>query len=154
VWWLTWDDVVSEALRLSGFEAAEQKFLQDFLQPGMTVLDIGAHYGLYTLLASKRVGNRGSVIAFEPSPRERKKLHRHIRFNRCSNVRVEPFALGSTEGIAKLFVCLDRHTAFNSLRPPAVSAPTNTIDVCIITLDNYLRFSSIVSADCRFKRVN
>ena len=38
----------------------------------MTVLDIGAHHGLYTLLASRRVGRTGKVVAFEPSPAERK----------------------------------------------------------------------------------
>ena len=36
------------------------------LRPGMTVVDGGAHVGLYTLLGSRGVGARGSVFAVEP----------------------------------------------------------------------------------------
>jgi FkbM family methyltransferase len=57
-------------------------------------LDIGAHHGLYTLLASRRVGRRGMVVAFEPSPRERRRLAKHLRVNRCANVEVEACAVG------------------------------------------------------------
>ena len=34
---------------------------------GMTVVDIGANIGWYSLLAASRVGEKGSVIAFEPN---------------------------------------------------------------------------------------
>ena len=45
------------------FERAELRFVERLLRPGMVVLDIGAHHGLYTLLASKCVGRKGQVIA-------------------------------------------------------------------------------------------
>jgi len=35
---------------------------------GMTVIDAGAHIGIYTLLASSRVGPNGRVFSFEPTP--------------------------------------------------------------------------------------
>lgn len=41
----------------------------ELLRPGMTFLDIGANYGLYTLHAAQRVGTTGRVIACEPQPR-------------------------------------------------------------------------------------
>ena len=147
-WWFACDDVVSRDLRLPvGFEAAEQKLLVAFLKPGMTVLDVGAHYGLYTLLASRKVGKKGRVIAFEPSAREMRMLERHIRINRCSNVRAEQFALGSREGVAELFLCLGRDTACNSLRPPAVSGPTERVQVPVRTLDAYLESSRVDCVD-------
>jgi len=34
----------------------EMGFVQRLLRPGMTVLDVGAHHGLYTLLLSKEFG--------------------------------------------------------------------------------------------------
>ena len=55
----------------------------------MTVLDVGAHHGLYTLLASKCVGRKGRVIAFEASPRECRRLQRHVSLNRCTSVLIE-----------------------------------------------------------------
>lgn len=41
--------------------------LTQALAPGMAFLDIGANVGLFSLVASKIVGNAGVVIAFEPS---------------------------------------------------------------------------------------
>src|SRR5467141_889339 len=36
------------------------------LQPGQTVIDIGAHIGCFTIRAAKMVGQEGKVLAFEP----------------------------------------------------------------------------------------
>jgi FkbM family methyltransferase len=44
-------------------------FMVDRLGVGQTVIDVGAHFGYYTLLASALVGEGGSVHAFEPTPR-------------------------------------------------------------------------------------
>jgi FkbM family methyltransferase len=121
------------------FETAERAFVDRFLQPGMTVLDVGAHHGFYAMLASRRVGPSGQVIAFEPSSRERKRLMTHLRLNRCTNVRVESFALTDKEGKAPLFVVEGTATGCNSLRPPAVAEPTTTEWVQTVRLDDYLR---------------
>lgn len=146
-WWLGWNDAVSSLIYFEGFEKGEQSFVSRFLQSGMTVLDIGAHHGLYTLLASKRVGPQGAVIAFEPSPRELRNLRWNLALNRSRNVRLEPLALSSNEGTAELFVCLGQGTACNSLRPPAVSEPTQPILVTVTTLDSYLEKHPIRSVD-------
>lgn len=138
-WWLVWNDAVSRRIHLyDDFEKEEQSFLSRFLRTGMTVLDIGAHHGFYTLLASKKVGPQGFVIAFEPSPRELRRLRWNLTLNRSRNVRLEPLALGSNEGMAELFVCLGQGTACNSLRPPAVSEPIQPFLVPVTTLDSYL----------------
>jgi len=34
----------------------------------MVVVDVGAHVGFYSLLASWKVGEKGKVIAIEPDP--------------------------------------------------------------------------------------
>lgn len=148
-WWLAWNnDVLSKHICLrEGFEEGEQNFLLHFLQSGMQVFDLGAHHGLYTLLASKRVGPKGQVIAFEPSSRERRRLQWHIKLNRYANVQVEPLALGGSEGVAELFICLGPETGCNSLRPPVVSEPTKPIQVFVTTLDNYLQKSQIDLVD-------
>jgi hypothetical protein len=73
------------------------------------VLDLGAHHGVYTLLACKRVGASGMVIAFEPSRRERERLRRHLRVNRCSNARIAPYALSERAGEADLFLVEGEH---------------------------------------------
>src|SRR5712691_5679585 len=103
-WWLARNDATGNVVLTGQFETAERGFVERFLQPGMTILDIGAHHGFYTLLASRKVGPGGSVVAFEPSPREREKLMWHLRLNRCRNVQVQSCALGSKQGEAELFL--------------------------------------------------
>src|SRR6202166_2263762 len=71
-WWVMRNDNVGKPLLSGNFEKAEMAFVERFLRPGMIVLDLGAHHGLYSLLASKIVGAEGRVFAFEPSPRERR----------------------------------------------------------------------------------
>ena len=147
--WLAWesDAVGRRMLSADGFEPAEQQFMLRLLRPGMTVLDVGAHHGLYSLLASRRVGPTGRVIAFEPSARERRILHCHLWLNRCRNVRVEPLALGAERGEGQLFICLDYETGCNSLRPPNVDERTRPVTVRVETLDHYLANAPVGRVD-------
>jgi len=147
VTWLAWDDELSGRLYLGlPFEEGERKFVDNLLLPGHTVFDIGAHHGLYTLQASKKVRTGGTVIAFEPSPRELKRLRWHILINRCNNVRVEPLALSSSDGTVGLFVCLSQQTGLNSMRPPPGQASC-LVMVPTTTLDNYVRSNGIGTID-------
>ncbi|MGB9467190.1 MAG: FkbM family methyltransferase, partial [Candidatus Acidiferrum sp.] len=122
-------------------------FVQRLLRPGMTVVDIGAHHGLYTLLAAKRVGRQGRVIAFEPSPRECRRLAKHLRLNRCTNVDVETCAVGNVTGEADLYWVDGFRDWGNSLRPPEVPEPTRRVRVPVRTLDDVLAERGIDHVD-------
>ncbi len=45
---------------------AEMEFWRNQIQPGMTVIDVGANVGVYTFSAARRVGETGHVLAVEP----------------------------------------------------------------------------------------
>ncbi|HKV26029.1 MAG TPA: FkbM family methyltransferase [Candidatus Acidoferrum sp.] len=137
-WWLAHDDHVSNPLREGWFERAETAFVSRFLKPGMRVLDVGAHHGLYTVLASKRVSPGGRIVAFEPSPRERKALRWHLRLNHCWNVRVNALALGDEEKDVLLYLASDKETGCNSLRPPNVTGGAAPIRVHVTRLDDWM----------------
>ncbi len=136
--WLLRNDDLGELLRTGTFESAELAFVERFLKPGMTVLDLGAHHGLYTLLASKVVGSRGKVIAFEPSRREWRALLLHLILNRCSNVRVERLAVGNEDTEADLFIVKGNQTGCNSLRPPDVRTGTALTRIRVTRVDDWL----------------
>jgi FkbM family methyltransferase len=137
-WWFAEHSALDRELIYDGFEIAEAAFVARFLRPGMTVLDVGAHHGLYTLLASKCVGRDGRVIAFEPSSRERRRLETHLRWNRCSNVDVQSCALGDRAGEADLYLVEGAHDWCNSLRAPDVEARTSKVRVEVRRLDDVL----------------
>ncbi len=146
-WWMARNDVCSDAIFAGNFEERERRFTERFLREKMTVLDIGAHHGFYTMLAAKKVGKEGRVIAFEPSPRECARLATHLRLNRCTNVQVESCALGSSPGEAQLYVVEGVETGCNSLRLPNVAEPTRRLRVDVATLDQRLEQHRVKSVD-------
>lgn len=48
------------------------------------IFDLGAQLGYYSLIASKAVGNKGKVYAFEPLPFNISHLKKHISINLSS----------------------------------------------------------------------
>jgi FkbM family methyltransferase len=137
-WWLAEKSALDHELIYNEFERMETRFVERLLRPGMTVIDVGAHHGLYTLLASKRVGRKGRVIAFEPSPRECRRLKKHLRWNRCSNVLLMPYAVGEEPGETDFYLVEGSQDWCNSLRPPAVGEATKTVRVSVRRLDDAL----------------
>jgi FkbM family methyltransferase len=63
------------------------------LRPGDTVLDIGSHVGYWTLSFSDLVGPTGCVWAFEPEPRNFKRLMQNLEMNAKQNVCARNVAL-------------------------------------------------------------
>src|SRR4051812_21163462 len=62
-------DNVSTGLYLNGcFEPDDTKGLIECLNEGDTFIDIGAHIGYYSIIASGLVAEKGRVICFEPTP--------------------------------------------------------------------------------------
>src|SRR6202158_1291709 len=146
-WWIARHDYLSSTLSYDGFERAERVFVQRFLRPGMTVIDIGAHHGFYTLLMSKRVGRSGRVFAFEPSPRERRALYLHLALNLGTNVTVVRAGLGQEDGYADLYVAARESADHNSLRPPDAPQQTTKQRVHICRLDRWLSANGIGCVD-------
>lgn len=78
------DPVVSGALALRVFEPSELAFFQKHCRGGMTLVDIGANIGLYTVLAMHQLDATGCVIAFEPHSGTFALLQKNVEANRAS----------------------------------------------------------------------
>jgi len=70
----------AEPLR-SEWEPTVYRRFKRALRPGMTVLDVGASFGLYSVAAARTVGSSGRVYAFEPARRTASALRLHLRWN-------------------------------------------------------------------------
>jgi FkbM family methyltransferase len=88
--------------RFSVMGKADLVLLRKFIKEGMTVVDVGANQGLYSLLFSALVSERGSVLSFEPDQHLFKCLQLNVSRNGAKNISLYPFALGSAGGTLPL----------------------------------------------------
>lgn len=110
----------------------ERSLLKQLIQPGMTIVDVGANIGIYTQFLANLVGETGHVHAFEPAPLNFKRLDDNLRA--LGNVSLKQFAVGDSQGTIKLFVSDDLnvdHRTFDS------SDGRSSISVAVTTLDDY-----------------
>ena len=89
-------------------ERAKRERLAALLFRGCVFLDVGAHVGSYTMLASKLVGEGGEVIAFEPVPENVDFLLHHIALNQLRNVQVIDVAVHARCGTVQFQTAPDR----------------------------------------------
>lgn len=81
-------------------EAEQTETMLAEFTKGKVFFDIGANIGYYSILASKNIGETGTVVAFEPVVSNLTFLHRHVELNKAKNVKVLPFALSDKQSIA------------------------------------------------------
>jgi len=117
----------------------------EFLKPGMTVVDAGANIGLHSLFFSKRVGEGGKVYAFEPSSKIFSRLMAHIRDNQLKNIEALCLALGAKQGTAEV-VDNEEDTSRTFLRSD-LSDSGETSTVTVETLDLFARFRGLEKID-------
>ncbi len=91
---------VGTYLVLAGDYEPEVTTALGYLHEGMSLWNIGAHVGLRMIQAQKRVGEQGTVVAFEPTKRTFGLLEK----NRGSRANVVAYnlAVGATAGVATL----------------------------------------------------
>ena len=108
---------------------------------GDIVVDVGAHIGKYSIIASRMVGSRGKVIAIEAHPDNCDILKQNINLNKLSNVIVLNCAAHSTETLVKLYETgqEDGFTIYNTIMTDRPSLNTQRyIEVKANTLDSLL----------------
>jgi len=116
------------------WEETETSLFCSLVKEGMTVVDVGANVGYYTLLAARLVGRSGRVVAFEPSPDNFALLKRNVEANGYDNVVLVPKAVSDDSGTARLR--LDRSSSGgHSLSDFRGGA--DTVEVETISLDEY-----------------
>jgi len=80
----------------------EMDFLRHWLRPGMTVIDIGANLGVYSVPMARLVGQTGHVFAYEPGSEARRLLERNRELNAAVNLDISPLALSDRERDGRL----------------------------------------------------
>lgn len=93
------DAVVGKRLPLYNEWSEDENIgMSQFVEPGDTVLDIGANIGTTVMLLSKRVGATGKVYAFEAQQLMSQCLNANLVLNNIKNADVLSLAVSSETG--------------------------------------------------------
>jgi FkbM family methyltransferase len=138
--------VVTGVLLAEGdwFEA-EMEFWRDQVQPGMTVIDVGANVGVYAFSAAQRVGATGRVLAVEPFSGCVACLEQTCRINQLDWVTVCRGAASDRNGTAHL--ALYSASEMNQVMTEIEAAEIPTEAVPCFTLDTLMEREGLQRVD-------
>ena len=86
------------------YEYDEREYVRAQLRAGDVFVDLGAHVGLYTLLAAHAVGPNGSVVSVEADARTHRRLVENVRLNDYSNVTTFEYGVSDRTEVRKLSI--------------------------------------------------
>jgi FkbM family methyltransferase len=120
--------VTHKVLCIEGERFVEERhLLADLIEPGDTIVDVGANVGYLTLLFKQAVGTDGSIICIEPDSDNLRELRRCVQINSLSRVEILNAAVGDCETQVQLSPGLNGH--INS---------TGTVCVPQVTLNSFI----------------
>ena len=133
------------------YDALQVAWLSSHLAEGDTAIDIGAHYGVYSILMAAKCGQTGHVVAFEPDPHAREVLVKNLGLNpSIKRPTVEICACSDEIGEATLFS--RGGNAQSSLVKSALGfsadEKSEEIRVALVTLDSYLSENNLPEPRC------
>jgi FkbM family methyltransferase len=128
---------------------AEQKFWCGLDLSGMTVYDVGAFHGLLTLFFASRAK---TVVCFEPSTPNYKRLMENLMLNEIRNVEVLKFGIGSRRETLKMVgsplmpggASVDGKAVEELLQ---AGAGTTVEEISIVTLDEKIPQAGLPTPD-------
>ena len=124
-----------DSLRLSikEYSPFHQKLMDNEIEEGDVVLDLGANIGFWTLFFAQKVGKQGKVFAFEPEPSNVELLKKNVLINNYDNVIIEQKAVSNKTEKLKLF--LSYETTDHRIYDP--SGDRDFVEIDSIRLDDY-----------------
>src|SRR5436309_3468193 len=111
------NETVAATIMSSGFfEEGLTRIMLALVRSGMTVVDVGAHIGYFSLLAARLVGSSGRVLSLEPTPATRALLLENL--SKYQNVIVRSCAAWNEPTTLRLRDFGGSFSAFNSFTAP------------------------------------
>lgn len=120
-------------------EKFETIVFKKHLKKSMSVLDLGANIGFYSLLARSVIGENGRVFSFEPFPENITLLRKSIRENHFTNVFTSQTAVSDKSGTSVLYLSPDACSEHSMLDLDFKSDNNykKSIRVKMISVDDY-----------------
>jgi FkbM family methyltransferase len=137
--------VTSVILGQNDWFEGEMEFWRNWLQPEMTVIDVGANAGVYAFSAANKVGTEGLVLAIEPFSECVSYLKETCRINNLNQVKVIAAAASDRNGKAKLK--LSSASELNEILTEESSINESYEEVECVTLDSLVDIEGLERID-------
>lgn len=126
VWWLG-----------DSFEKNQTSYIKSILKPGMTLLDVGANIGYYSIIASPILGDRGQIHAFEPVAQQYADLQANISRNNLKNIHAKKLIVSEKSGMMTINLGGDDNSGTASVAfAPSNNGRSETVET--VSLDEYV----------------
>jgi FkbM family methyltransferase len=109
-----------------------------------TIVDIGAHYGYFSMYASKNLSPGSKVFAIEPSQSNFERLQENINASCLKNIHVSNVAIGNVNTVRKIFTSKPQN---HSLYEHYIDGMLEGRNVACITLANFCEKNGISTID-------
>jgi len=139
--------ISSELLMFKTHEPLTTHILSQNVSQGMICLDIGSNIGYYAVLESKNVGEKGKVIAIEPSPVNFDYLTMNSELQDTANIKVHNFAVGDRNGTIDFVISRESNWSRVVEDNKIVKPGDKMIKIQIKTVDTFLEENPIERLD-------
>ncbi|MFH1367048.1 MAG: FkbM family methyltransferase [Patescibacteria group bacterium] len=130
---------IKKSLDYFGTAVTSYGFLRKYkIKEGDIIIDAGAYLGGFTLMAAKKVGKKGKVIAFEPDPQNFNILQKNVQNSNFSNIILINKAILNKIGQTNFFPNNSKSIVNN--QSAGIKIQTTTLDneitkIGLITID-------------------
>jgi FkbM family methyltransferase len=134
------------------YEEREIGLIRQFLRPGQTIVDVGAHVGYFSRLFGEVTGAQGKVYAFEPNPLIFPLLKENVAH--LQHVFVFNYGLSSRAGRSPLFLAGNNHSVASFAKDYPAShlafhgnAEVDPVEAQVVVGDEFLHRAGIEQVD-------
>lgn len=135
---------------LKGYEEQSISVWKELCKSSNSILDIGANFGLYGLIAQK-INNESDVIYFEPLKRNVDRIKNNLKINNLV-AKIEKIAISNFNGLATFYDMASEENTIGSFSREFVEAHSHhkeiiLIKVNVLTLDSYFDQNDLSNLD-------
>jgi FkbM family methyltransferase len=96
------NSIAREVFFTGNYEPPETILIRRLVDPGGAFVDVGAHWGYFSLIMAERVGATGRVVAIEADPRIYAILERNFALSNLPQVQLVYAAVAAESGVLPL----------------------------------------------------
>lgn len=127
-------------------EKDELYFWKKFIDDGDIVIDVGANFGYWTMVASKLVGTSGKVISFEPIDTTYKIISKNITTSKLKNVDLYKVGLSNENKQATFHISsMDGIGGSSTQGLHSVVNFNQEQEVTLVSLDTFINLKKPIS---------